>query len=162
MVAAMDKVGVDGAIFISAFSMYRYDGCYAVEVQQAYPGRFAIIKPVDPDDPAVTDVIADWKKTPGAVPGSRILSWIFGTPCPRVRRLGFRSLLVGHGLDARLATWPTLSLEWKTRVRIPRARPLADPKENLAGGVSGDAPQVWSLSTELGKPGDQERRWPGF
>jgi predicted TIM-barrel fold metal-dependent hydrolase len=25
MVAAMDKVGVDGAIFISAFSMYRYD-----------------------------------------------------------------------------------------------------------------------------------------
>ncbi|HEY6166838.1 MAG TPA: hypothetical protein VI454_02275 [Verrucomicrobiae bacterium] len=25
MVAAMDGVGVDGAIFISAFSMYRYD-----------------------------------------------------------------------------------------------------------------------------------------
>src|SRR5258708_1835190 len=25
MVAAMDKVGVDGAIFISAFSLYRYD-----------------------------------------------------------------------------------------------------------------------------------------
>jgi hypothetical protein len=53
MVAAMDKVGVDGAIFISAFSMYRYDASYAVEVQQAYPGRFVIVKPVDPDDPAV-------------------------------------------------------------------------------------------------------------
>ena len=25
MVAAMDRVGVDGAIFISAFSMYRYE-----------------------------------------------------------------------------------------------------------------------------------------
>ena len=25
MVAALDKLGVDGAIFISAFSMYRYD-----------------------------------------------------------------------------------------------------------------------------------------
>jgi len=37
MVAAMDKVGVDGAIFISAFSMYRYDASYAVEVQQAIP-----------------------------------------------------------------------------------------------------------------------------
>src|ERR1700728_3051825 len=37
MVAAMDKVGVDGAIFISAFSMYRYDGSYAVEVQRAHP-----------------------------------------------------------------------------------------------------------------------------
>ena len=52
MVAAMDKVGVDGAIFISPFSMYRYDGSYAVEVQQAHPDRFAIVKPVDPDDPA--------------------------------------------------------------------------------------------------------------
>src|SRR3982750_4684665 len=72
MVAAMDKVGVDGAIFISPFSMYRYDASYAVEVQRALPGRFAIVKPVDPDDPAVADVIADWKQTPGAV-GVRIM-----------------------------------------------------------------------------------------
>jgi predicted TIM-barrel fold metal-dependent hydrolase len=72
MVAAMDKVGVDGAIFISAFSMYRYDASYAVEVQRAHPGRFAIVKPVDPDDPAVDEVIAEWKRTPGAV-GVRIM-----------------------------------------------------------------------------------------
>jgi L-fuconolactonase len=72
MVAAMDKVGVDGAIFISAFSMYRYDASYAVEVQKAHPDRFAIVKPVDPDDPAVADVIAEWKRTPGAV-GVRIM-----------------------------------------------------------------------------------------
>src|ERR1700752_603646 len=30
MVAAMAKVGVDGAIYISPFSMYQYDGSYAV------------------------------------------------------------------------------------------------------------------------------------
>src|SRR4030088_1134877 len=72
VVAAMDKVGVDGAIFISAFSLYRYDASYAVEVQRAHPGRFAIVKPVDPDDPAVADVVADWKNTPGAV-GIRIM-----------------------------------------------------------------------------------------
>src|SRR6202040_3404799 len=54
------------------FSMYRYDASYAVEVQRAHPGRFAIIKPLDPDDPAVADVIADWKKTPGTV-GIRII-----------------------------------------------------------------------------------------
>ena len=72
MVAAMDKVGVDGAIFISPFSMYQYDGSYAVEVQKKHPDRFAIIKPVNPDDPAVADVIADWKRTPGTV-GIRII-----------------------------------------------------------------------------------------
>lgn len=71
MVAAMDKVGVDGAIFISSFSMYRYDGSYAEEVARAHPGRMAIVKPVDPDDKAVAEVIAKWKKTQGAV-GIRI------------------------------------------------------------------------------------------
>jgi predicted TIM-barrel fold metal-dependent hydrolase len=72
MVAAMDKVGVDGAIFVSAFSMYRYDAAYAVEVVKAHPGRLAIVKPVDPDDPDVADVVADWKTTPGTV-GIRIM-----------------------------------------------------------------------------------------
>jgi L-fuconolactonase len=71
-VAAMDKLGIDGAIFISAFSLYRYDASYAVEVQRKHPGRFAMVKPVDPDDPAVAEVVADLKKTPGAV-GVRIM-----------------------------------------------------------------------------------------
>ena len=72
MVAAMDKVGVDGAIFISAYSLYRYDASYAVEVQRAHPGRLAIVKPLDPDDTGVAEVVAEWKKTPGAV-GIRIM-----------------------------------------------------------------------------------------
>ncbi len=72
MVAAMDAVGVDGAIFVSSFSMYQYDASYAIDVQKAYPGRFALVKPVDADDPAVADVIADWKATPGTV-GIRIM-----------------------------------------------------------------------------------------
>ena len=52
--------------------MYRYDASYAVEVQRAHPDRFGIVKPVDPDDPAVADVIAEWKRTPGTV-GIRIM-----------------------------------------------------------------------------------------
>ena len=67
MVAAMDAVGVDGAIFVNAFSMYQYDSSFAEEVQRAHPGKFGLVKPVDPSDPAVADVIADWKKTPGTV-----------------------------------------------------------------------------------------------
>src|SRR4029453_9387270 len=57
---------------VPPFLMCRYAPSYAVEVQQANPDRFALVKPVDPDDPAVADVIADWKKTPGAV-GVRIM-----------------------------------------------------------------------------------------
>src|SRR6202045_1711498 len=67
MAAAMDKVGVDGAFFISAFSMYQYDASYALEVPGAHPGRLALLKPVTPDDPSVAHVIPDWKNTPGTV-----------------------------------------------------------------------------------------------
>ncbi len=67
MVAAMDAVGVDGALLVSPFSMYRYDASYAIDVRKAHPGRFALIKPVDPTDPAVAETIADWAKTEGAV-----------------------------------------------------------------------------------------------
>jgi predicted TIM-barrel fold metal-dependent hydrolase len=42
-----------------------------VEVQRAHPARLAIVKPLDPDDPATEEVVAEWKKTPGAV-GVRI------------------------------------------------------------------------------------------
>src|SRR5260370_13290350 len=47
------------------------DASSAREVQRADPVRFALEKPVDPDDPAVADVIGDWKKPPGTV-GIRI------------------------------------------------------------------------------------------
>jgi predicted TIM-barrel fold metal-dependent hydrolase len=67
MVAAMDAAGVDGAILVSAFTMYRYDASYAVGVRNRHPGRFALVKPVDPADPAVAEIIADWKRTPGTV-----------------------------------------------------------------------------------------------
>ena len=33
MVAAMDAVGVDGAVLVSPFSMYRYAASYVLEVQ---------------------------------------------------------------------------------------------------------------------------------
>ena len=44
MVAAMDAVGVDGAILVSPFSMYRYDASYALEVYAAHPDRFGVIR----------------------------------------------------------------------------------------------------------------------
>jgi L-fuconolactonase len=67
MVAAMDAVGVDGAILVSPFSMYRYDASYALEVFAAHPSRFRLVKPVDPTDPTVVETIADWAATRGTV-----------------------------------------------------------------------------------------------
>ena len=72
MVAAMDAVGVDGAVLVSPFTMYRYDASYALEVQRQYPGRFCLVKPVDPTDPGVAETIADWAATPGTV-GIRLM-----------------------------------------------------------------------------------------
>ena len=71
-VAAMENVGVHGAILVSPFALYRYDGSYAMEVQRAHPHKFAVVKPVDPDDLAVAEVIGDWKRTQGTV-GIRIM-----------------------------------------------------------------------------------------
>ena len=67
MVAAMDAVGVDAAILVSPFSLYRYDASYALEVYAAHPERFRLIKPVDPTDPAVAEAIAEWAQTRGTV-----------------------------------------------------------------------------------------------
>jgi L-fuconolactonase len=71
-VAAMDAVGVAGAVLVSPFTMYRYDASYALEVHQQHPGRFGLVKPVDPSDPAVTETITDWAATPGTV-GIRLM-----------------------------------------------------------------------------------------
>lgn len=67
LVAAMDAVGVDGAILVSVWTMYRYDASYALAVHAAHPGRFGLVKPVDPNDPAVADTISDWAATKGRV-----------------------------------------------------------------------------------------------
>jgi L-fuconolactonase len=42
MVVAMAAVGVDGAVLVSPFSMYRYDASYAKEVYAAHPDRFRL------------------------------------------------------------------------------------------------------------------------
>jgi L-fuconolactonase len=99
MVAEMDAAGVDGAILVSAFTMYRYDASYALEVHERHSGRFALVKPVDPADPAVAEIIADWKRTLGAV-GVRML----------LVRSGLATDAADPGLNRVLATAARYSL----------------------------------------------------
>jgi L-fuconolactonase len=72
MTAAMDVVGVDAAIIVSTFNLYRYDPSFALSVYATYPDRFRVVKPIDVTDPAIDDVVADWAATKGAV-GVRIM-----------------------------------------------------------------------------------------
>ena len=72
MVAAMDAVGVDGALLVSPYSMYRYDAGYALEVYAKHPGRFGLIRPFDPQSDAIEEEMSEWTGTPGVV-GARIM-----------------------------------------------------------------------------------------
>lgn len=67
MVKAMDAVGVDGAILVSVYTMYRWDASYAVAVQKAHPDRFGVVKPVNANDPKVEATIEEWAAMPGAI-----------------------------------------------------------------------------------------------
>ncbi len=72
MVAAMDAVGVDGALLVSPYSMYRFDPSYALEVYAKHPGKFGIIRPFDPESETIDEDMAEWTSTPGVV-GARIM-----------------------------------------------------------------------------------------
>jgi predicted TIM-barrel fold metal-dependent hydrolase len=110
MVAAMDSVGVDRAIMVSSFNVYRYDPSYALSVYAAYPDRFRVVTPVDATDPAIDDVVAAWKATDGAV-GIRIILRE-GMPMdpsdPGLTR-AFKAA-ARHGLPVNLLCWGRLDL----------------------------------------------------
>lgn len=126
MVAAMDEVGVDGAILVSPYTQYRYDASYALEVRNKHPGRFAVVKPVDPNDPKVADTIADWKRTPGAV-GIRIMMAagpVVAPDDPGVNRV--LAAAAQHGLPVNVLSWGRLDQVGPLAKRNPNTRIVVD------------------------------------
>lgn len=126
MVAAMDAVRVDGALLVSPFAMYRYDASYALEVHKAHPGRFGLIKPVNPADPAVAETIAAWAALDGTV-GIRIMmrDGIPADPADpglnRVLEAGAR-----HGLPVNLMATGRLEQAGQMAARHPNTRVVID------------------------------------
>jgi L-fuconolactonase len=126
MVTAMDAVGVDGAILVSPFSMYRYDASYALDVFAAHPSRFRLVKPVDPTDPAVVDTIADWASTYGTV-GIRIFlrDNVSSDPAdPAINRV--LATAAQHSLPVNVACTGRLDQARQLAARNPNTRLVID------------------------------------
>jgi L-fuconolactonase len=126
MVAAMDAVGVDGALLVSPFAMYRYDASYALEVYAAHPGRFGLIKPVDPSDPGVAETIADWSAKKGTV-GVRIMMREGVSTDPADAGLN-RVLAAGarHSLPVNILCWGRLDQAAQLAARNPNTSVVID------------------------------------
>ncbi|PPQ34429.1 amidohydrolase family protein [Rhodopila globiformis] len=126
MVAAMDSVGVDGALLVSPYTMYRYDASYAIGVHAAHPGRFALIKPVDPNDPAVAETIADWGTTKGAVAIRIMMQGDVSTDAadPGINRV--LAAAAGQGLPVNLLCWGRLEQTRELAARHPETRLVID------------------------------------
>jgi L-fuconolactonase len=126
MVAAMDAVGVDGAVLVSPFSMYGYDASYALEVCAAHPGRFGLVKPVDPNDSGVADTIADWAATKGTV-GIRVMMRdnVSTDPAdPGLNRV--LAAAAQHSLPVNLMCWGRLEQAGQLAARHPSTQLVID------------------------------------
>jgi len=119
MVAAMDEVGVDGALLVSPFAFYRYDASYAVQVYSAYPGRFGLIKPVDPNDPDVAKTIAAWTATPGAVAIRVLLNDEVPTDAADSGITQVFTAAAAAGLPVNLLCWGRLAQAQQIAARHP-------------------------------------------
>jgi predicted TIM-barrel fold metal-dependent hydrolase len=127
MVAAMDAVGVDGAVLVSPFSLYRFDASYALEVHAKHPDRFGLVKPVDPSDPAVEETIAEWAGTPGTV-GIRIMlnrENVADDPAdPGLNRV--LAAAGRHSLPVNLLAWGRVDLARQLAARNPDTQLVID------------------------------------
>jgi L-fuconolactonase len=115
-----------------------------VEVQRAHPGRFVIVKPVDPDDPAVADVIAGWKSTPGAV-GIRIMLTKEANREPDDP--GFDRILraaVRYDLPVNILCWGNLDAGTALIDRHPDTRFIIDHLGIMQPNMPPAPPQPWA------------------
>jgi predicted TIM-barrel fold metal-dependent hydrolase len=126
MVAAMDAVDVDGALLVSPWTMYRFDASYALEVYAAHPGRFGLIKPVDPRRSDVGEVVEEWADVPGAV-GARIMM-IRGAN-PEADDPGLNAVLAAGarvGFPINILCWGVVPLVGELAARHPNTRIVVD------------------------------------
>ena len=126
MVKAMDEVGVDGALLVSVFTMYRWDASYALAVRKAHPDRFAVIKPVDPSDPKVAETIAEWAGMDGTVAIRIMMRPDVSTDAadPGINRV--LAAAAKHDLPVNLLCWGRLEQAGQMAARNPDTQLVID------------------------------------
>ena len=157
MVSAMDRVGVDGAICVSPWSIYGSDTTYTESVYCAHPTRFRLVAPLDPYAPGVRARLEGWAGVPGAV-GVRILDLShagYGTSLnaddPAVTGLVKQS--TDAGLTVNVMCWGRLSLIAGLAGAFPDAQFVLDhlgltqpPAPPAPDDVFGELPLVLALA----------------
>ena len=126
MVAAMDAVGVDGAVLVSPYSMYRYDASYALQTYAAHPDRFCLVKPVDPSDPGVAETVADWAKVEGAVAVRIMLAYGVSTDPDHAGVSRILRAAAASGLPVNLLCWGLLDQALELARTHPGTRIVID------------------------------------
>lgn len=118
-IEAMDASGVDGAILVSPWALYRDDPSYVTEAQNEFPDRFRAVSPVDWSSPGAREFVDDWASHPGSV-GIRLMaaSDAFVATDPQVKAIVERA--ARRGLVVCVFCWGYL------RVMVDLARAYPD------------------------------------
>ena len=97
-----------------------------VEVRAKYPGKFGLVKPVDPNDLAVADTIADWAAKDGTV-GIRIMmrDTVSTDPAdPGLNRV--LAAAARHSMPINLLFWGRLEQAGQLAARHPNTQLVID------------------------------------
>ena len=125
MVAAMDAVGVDGALLISPYTIYGYDSSYCEGVRDRHPDRFGLIKPFDLNAENLGAEVDAWAERPGVV-GARIVLSFEGVSAEHP---GLDQVLEGGartGLPINVLCWDQLTVLAELARRHPQTQIVID------------------------------------
>ncbi|MBV1904918.1 MAG: amidohydrolase [Pseudomonadales bacterium] len=129
MVDAMDQVGVDGALLVSPWSMYRYDPSYALEVYAQHPSRFGLIRPFDPQSKNLPEQVSEWAATPGVVAARAMIMGHRATQAADAPDSGINQILSAcakHNLPVNILGWGNLDLLGELARRHPQTQLVID------------------------------------
>ena len=125
MVAAMDAVGVDGALLISPYTIYGYDSSYCEGVRDRHTDRFGLIKPFDLNAANLGAEVDAWAERPGVVGARIVLSFEGVTGGSSWTRPGPGSGRA-DGLPINVLCWDQLSVLAELARRHPQTQLVID------------------------------------